>query len=231
MGSSTLRESLSSAERIVRVCTLYMDLDAPLDLAHAPKIRGYIGNRFKDMPILHHHFGDLGYLYSYPLVQYKVIGGRPIILGIDAGADAVRYIERELDELVLGRVYQIREKKLKDTSERLGPCKESRVYEFLTPWLALNEENYRMYLQSRKKATLLNRILRGNVLSLCKGLSHRVGTRLKTAVFVRRSTATYKGIPMIAFTGRFILNYEIPQLLGLGKGVSQGFGTVTCVEV
>ncbi|MGC8937249.1 MAG: CRISPR-associated endonuclease Cas6, partial [Candidatus Methanomethylicaceae archaeon] len=190
----------------MRVCTLSMELDGPLDLSHAPKIRGYIGNRFRDLPILHHHVGSLGYLYSYPLVQYKVVGGRVLIVGVDAGADAVRYIEPELDRLVLERIYAVREKKIEEKKWRLGPCCESKVYEFLTPWLALNEKNYRMYLESQQKAKILRDILRGNVLSLCKGLSHRVGVRLRTATFLKRTKVTYKGIPMIAFTGKFLLN-------------------------
>jgi hypothetical protein len=36
----------------------------------------------------------------------------------------------------------------------------------------------------------------------------------------------YKGVSLIGFTGEFRVNFRIPDLFGLGKGVSQGFEVV-----
>ncbi len=36
----------------------------------------------------------------------------------------------------------------------------------------------------------------------------------------------YKGTEILGFTGRFKVNFKIPDFFGLGKGVSQGGGTV-----
>ena len=33
----------------------------------AAKLRGYIGNTFKEYPILHNHYNESKLLYSYPL--------------------------------------------------------------------------------------------------------------------------------------------------------------------
>lgn len=35
---------------------------------------------------------------------------------------------------------------------------------------------------------------------------------------------------MIGFTGEFLVNFDIPDLLGLGKSVSRGFGAVRCID-
>jgi hypothetical protein len=37
---------------------------------------------------------------------------------------------------------------------------------------------------------------------------------------------TLKGQTMVGFVGSFTLNLQIPDLLGLGKSVSRGFGTI-----
>ncbi|MEM3849342.1 MAG: CRISPR-associated endonuclease Cas6 [Zestosphaera sp.] len=210
----------------VRTCVLSLILDSEIEQSYASKLRGYVGSRFRDFQILHNHIGDLGYVYSYPLVQYKVISGHPIIIGVGAGAEAVKIVAEELDSVLMGgRRYKILSKKIEDEEHRLGPLDGSAVYEFLSPWLALNKENYGRYSGREPKGRILRRVLIGNVLSLCKGLSHQVRTRLRGAVFVKEVRVEYKGVPMIGFTGRFIINYELPPLLGLGKGVSQGFGT------
>jgi hypothetical protein len=39
-----------------------------------------------------------------------------------------------------------------------------------------------------------------------------------------------KGTPFIGFLGLFMVNFTIPDYLGLGKSVSRGFGTVKRVE-
>jgi CRISPR/Cas system CSM-associated protein Csm3 (group 7 of RAMP superfamily) len=35
---------------------------------------------------------------------------------------------------------------------------------------------------------------------------------------------------MIGFTGEFLVNFDIPDLLGLGKSVSRGYGAVRCID-
>jgi len=67
------------------------------------KLRGFIGNGFKEYPILHHHIEEVGYLYTYPRVQYKILEGTPIILGIEEGAAVLKKISDGITELQLGK--------------------------------------------------------------------------------------------------------------------------------
>jgi len=48
----------------------------------------------------------------------------------------------------------------------------------------------------------------------------------ETLGFEEPAKVLSKGVPMVGFTGAFSVNFEIPNLLGLGKSVSRGFGTV-----
>ena len=49
-------------------------------------LRGYFGNKFRDKSIFHHHLDDAGLIYLYPRIQYKIIEGVPLIIGLSEGA-------------------------------------------------------------------------------------------------------------------------------------------------
>ncbi|MBI5253829.1 MAG: hypothetical protein HY930_05470 [Euryarchaeota archaeon] len=51
----------------MKLKTLYLVLKIDkLVREDASKLRGYIGNKFPEYPILHHHIKEVGYLYTYP---------------------------------------------------------------------------------------------------------------------------------------------------------------------
>jgi hypothetical protein len=196
----------------------------------ASKLRGYIGSKFKEYPLLHHHIRELGYLYTYPRVQYKVIGGTASILGIEEGAKILREISSDLNELVLGNSeYKINQKALFEQEVELGLARGNRHYKFLTPWLALNPKNYKKYREIKnweEKKEMLNNILIGNILSMCKCLGIVVDKQLNAHTHIDPKKVEFKSIQAIGFTGEFKINFKIPDYFGLGKGVSQGFGVV-----
>ena len=196
----------------------------------ASKLRGYIANRFKQYPILHHHIEEAGYLYTYPRVQYKIIEGTAIILGIEGGAEVLKKISDEIEELELGKsVYKVDSIQMNLMNAEFGPCRENHHYKFVTHWLALNPANYERYKEIKdwkEKKEFLNGILVGNVLSMCKSLDYVVTSKLYVHSRLDDEQVEFKGIPIIGFTGEFRVNFKIPDFFGLGKGVSQGFGVV-----
>jgi len=108
-------------------------------------------------------------------------------------------------------------------------------YRFLTPWLALNEENYTRYkpLVPAKQKNLLRRILVGNVLSMSKGLGYVVTQEIKVSkldIYPVKTPVRLKGVEMTGFNGTFSVNFEMPDYIGLGKSVSRGFGTIRRME-
>lgn len=199
----------------------------------ANKLRGYIGSLFPEHLILHHHLEGTQYLYTYPKVQYKVISGTPAILGIDEGAEVVKKISSDLDTLVLGKnFYRVEQKVLYEQDCWVGPD-NYRQYIFLTPWIGLNSKNYKLFRGSsdwREKKLLLNRTLVGNILSMCKGLGVIVNRRLVVNSHLRPERVVFKGLEVSGFSGKFRVNFLIPDFFGLGKGVSQGNGTIKEVQ-
>jgi len=196
----------------------------------ASKLRGYIANRFKDYPILHHHIEEASYLYTYPRIQYKQIEGTAIVVGIEEGVDVLKKISDDLTELELGKSrYKVHSVQMTQMNAEFGPCGENNHYKFLTHWLALNPANYERYKgisDWREKKEFLNGILVGNLLSMCKSLDLVVDRKLYVHSRLDDEQVEYKGIQVIGFTGEFRVNFRIPDFFGLGKGVSQGFGVV-----
>ena len=205
-------------------------LKTDLKLTASPtKVRGYMGNAFSEYPILHNHYANDKFLYSYPYVQYKVINGDIVIVGIDEGADLIKKIAPELNELKMDREYKITEKLIHEKEVDIKPSSEEKHYKFLTPWLGLNQNNYQRYMNSeswKDKKEILNKVLVGNLLSMSKGLGIIVNKRLYAKTHFEEKIVEYKGVKMNAFTGEFKVHYDIPDYFGLGKGVSQGFGCV-----
>jgi hypothetical protein len=100
---------------------------------------------------------------------------------------------------------------------------------FISPWLALNNHNYQRFLSTstKLKKGFLEKILTGNILSASKGLDYTVEARIKPSIiYTRQINTKLKGIPLVAFRGAFEVNFDLPELFGIGKSVSRGFGAV-----
>ncbi len=212
--------------------TLYLD-NIALRTSDAAKLRGYIGNLFQEHDLLHNHDASTGKLiYRYPLVQFKVIDGRPYLVAVtDKAVKIFAEIFINLNELKIGdRLIPIHEKNIIVENIKIGITENPVKYKFLTPWLALNQQNHEKYksLPDSEQDKMLDEIIVGNILSLAKGLGYWIekDVKISAAARLRETSVRLKGEPMIGFMGTFEANFVIPDLLGLGKSVSRGFGSV-----
>ncbi len=213
---------------MVDTAVLILNTDRPVK-EPVTKLRGFIGDQFPDYSLLHHHVED-GYLYTYPKVQYKIIEGTPLMIGIDEGAKVLKEISSDIKKLELGNsVYRISSRQINEQEAEVVPQRVMHNYRFLTPWFALNEKNYSTFTKMkdlREKKLFLNNILVGNLLSMCKGLGIIVNTRLHVHSRLNEERIEFKGISFTGFTGEFTVNFRIPDFFGIGKNASHGFGTV-----
>lgn len=198
------------------------------------KFRGYIGREFQEYPILHNHYGEGKFLYSYPQVQYQVIDGQATILGIEEGAEILKEIYPKIKELRLGdSYYKVEEHLIVDKEYDVNTTNKELQYKFVSPWLALNTQNFQKYNKTtdwKERKVMLNKILVGNILSMSKGLGIIVNRRIHVKSNLKHCSTEYKAVKMLGFTGEFRVNFKIPDFMGFGKGVSQGFGTVVQIN-
>lgn len=203
-----------------------------LSTRYAAKIRGYFGNKYKEIELMHNH-KDKGFIFKYPKVQYKVIDDKPVICGINEGAKLAAKLGIVDDEILMdNELIDVSQKEIIKKTVEFGTAEDYIEYKFLTPWIALNQKNISMYkeLNNIKKEEFLNRILIGNILSMAKGLDYTVEDKIHVWLNVKEINIKLKGISMKGFVGSFKTNFKIPNYLGLGKSVSRGFGAVKSLD-
>jgi len=214
---------------ILKILRLTLHSDAPMR-GDAARLRGFFATTFNEYALLHQHVTDR-LIYKYPLIQYKMLDGNPLVLGINEGADVLKEIYDKFNEIKLGESkYSIMERGITVKSEEFGCTEEIHSYSFATPWLALSQDNYPKYLNAgrEEKKDLLRRILVGNLLSASKGLGYVAKEHIRLEVGqMRDEICLLKGMKVTGIRGEFTATFAFPQFMGLGKSVSRGFGAVT----
>ncbi len=216
-------------------CILKLKFDSPLGIkVKAKDLRGAVANFYPEERLLHQHHKDGTFDYFHPLVQYKVINNECLLVGCKEGAELLTGLDLVLKKILLGgQIYTILTKEIEFYNISIGVIDSLKQYQFLTPWLALNEKNYDKYQRLGswvKRKELLEKILVGNILSMSKSLGYTVPSPIKVDIKKLKEVPTsLKGVPMLGFLGTFSVNFEIPDYWGIGKSVSRGFGTINRV--
>jgi len=199
----------------------------------AAKLRGYFGDYFREhSPLLHNHYDDGRSVYRYPLVQYKVRAGIPTLVGIQEGAHLMAELFFKIKQLrIEGREYPVMERDIAFKVQEIGVGQHLTDYTFETLWMALNQKNYAEYsdMEVEERRAFLGRILTGNMLSFFKGVGLFLPpeARIMTVLRLEAEKSTlFKEQKMVAFKGAFTTNAILPDLIGLGKSVSRGFGSI-----
>ena len=200
--------------------------DISLRPADAVRLRGAVAGAAPEADALHNHAGD-GFLYRYPMVQYKVLSGHPAVLAAEEGIDPLLAAILPLRQMTLGQqTWDAAHLEIVRQRETIGDADRLLYYRFATPWLALNQENYRRWQEADEKSrlVLLQRVLAGNILSMAKAFAVTIEGFLSPELDLAPTEVFYKGEQMLAFSGRFAVAARLPEAFGLGKGAARGFG-------
>lgn len=196
-----------------------------------PKLRGFFSNKFPQNTEFHNHLPGGKFSYKFPQIQYRIINQHPVLIGINDGIDILKKVFFDLDEIIISnRKYTLNEKEIILTEKEFGIANEFIDYHFISPWMALNEDNYAKYTRIDKieQQKLLKRILTGNIISMAKGLKYTIPDDfvIKVEGYFKPKLVNFKNRKMLCFTGNFMTNFNIPDHLGLGKQSARGFGVV-----
>ena len=212
---------------------LKVQFAADIDGWEIPAFRGAVIKKTGEQHItFHNHINDKEVIYRYPVIQYKRIGRNPALICVDFGVDEVHHFfnNRNLDIEISGRKLSLGVKNLQMNQFNLQVWEKTFTMH-ISQWLALNQENHAKYMATTdelSRLALLESILKGNILSFAKGIGwdidREISLRIDTIEKVR--PVTFKEQKVLAFDVTFRTNVFLPDYLGLGKGVSLGFGTV-----
>jgi len=203
-----------------------------LQTRSAHKLRGYFGTLFQEhSTLLHNHFETGELRYRYPLVQYKVLNEIPTLVAIEEGSQLLTSLFLQIKELHIDNIIiPVNSKSMKSEHVDIGFTEELIEYRFETLWMGLNQTNYQKYsvADDAVKQQMLRAVLIGNILSFYKSIDLHLEEheRLHLKIDVIEKTTKFKDRNMLAFDGRFIVNAQLPEHIGLGKAVSRGFGSI-----
>ena len=217
--------------------TLTIQFDTPMRLGEVPYFRGAVLAQLCGADVLFHNHGKSGLRYSYPLVQYKSIGGRAAIFCIGEGTRVIGgFFAKSQQDIYIGREWREFHIEEVKSDEADFAFSETPIYYTITGWAPLNEENYWAWKKAdglAEKLPLLERILRGNIRSMLKGVDIFTEKRI-TAVIDGISNVheqSYKGVPLAVMDAEFHTNIILPGNIGLGRHASIGYGLVNRKEL
>ncbi|WP_440949935.1 CRISPR-associated endonuclease Cas6 [Methanosphaerula subterraneus] len=164
-------------------------------------------------------------IHQYPVVQYRVVDGVPTVIGINEGAAVLA----DLGETIVagGATYPVQGRDASVREEAFGIAEEMLSYEFVTPWIALNQEQARTFYTLKGKDRrdgFVQKILVKQIGSLARAVGYTIPGPVTVASNLHFQKSRLDGAGVILFTGTFSVNFVIPDLLGLGRSVPAGFG-------
>jgi len=188
------------------------------------KLRGYLGNLYKDEDLFHNHADDGKSIYRMPLIQYKVIDGNLTITAYEKGVETVADKFLKISELIIdNNKYSNFETQFHVQNEEFFVDEILHKYIFESIWLPVNQKNYLSFINSKLD---FNKILQNHILANFKGLGVTVDKKIMVNGDFKEKSVFINNIEHFGFTGNFVTNVLMPDFIGIGQKKSIGFGTV-----
>jgi hypothetical protein len=213
---------------ILRMYTLTLEPEHPLRFS-ADELRLYLNQKMAEYTSLHRE-NTAGYIYRYPVVQVKLVKSALMVTGISQGADCLYYLIRNQTKLGSGEnICRITSSDKKIQEEPLGVTDTVVMYEFVTPWLALNQQNAKKFYDLNGKLqrdAFMQNLLTAQLTTLAKSLDYAITVPVRCEAKVRFRRDRIGRDNVMVFLGKFRTNFHIPDYLGIGLSISQGYGTI-----
>jgi len=164
----------------------------------------------------------------YPLIQYKVIRGAPLIVAVAEGCELLWEVFDKLGEINEVSPWKITEKRVIEKKVEIGIVDERIRYRFLTPWLTVQESEIGTDIKNnhQERNSALATILESNFLAIARNFSLPLDKNLGISLNTKEEYIVQKDTKIAGFFGSFYINFQLPQFLGIGKSVTRGFGTL-----
>jgi len=220
-------------ETMTQIKTLTIRFNLPLHHSELPLFRGAIIAAVPSGNLLFHNHDGTTLRYAYPLIQYKLMGGKAAIVCIGEGVQAMAELLADGDFTInIGnRKTELKIESISsgETDVRQSP---SPLLYHLRGWLPLNETNHALFQSTESmvgRLHLLEQILTGNILSLLKGLGIFIDFHLQTVItdYSAVRPVNYKHVCLTSMDLCFKTNILLPEYVGLGKHSSIGAGLLT----
>ncbi len=212
---------------------LHVVFNTRIEAYEIPAFRAAIVEKVgADHIFFHNHLGDNKFIYKYPLIQYMRVGRKPSILCLEQGVDEIYHFfnNKDWNLTMAGRELNMKLSSLNMKEYTLRVTSDKLNYR-ISNWLALNHENYAAFntMDSlAEKISRLEAILTANILTFGEGVEWDIAEpfEVKLKSLSAPKLLGFKGVKLTGFDAEFSANIFLPNYLGLGKGVSHGFGSI-----
>jgi hypothetical protein len=193
-----------------------------------------IENTGRQSDLFHNHKTNTAVIYRYPLIQYKVIDQKPAIICINAGTDDIHYLleNQEFFFDIKGKVdkYEVEELVLKNVI--IQTWQDSFRYN-IHNYMPFNQENYAVFqkLGSMKhQLQFIQELLYKHISIILEELEEAGNSSIPLNIEIEQVKSDryieYKGVHHMTYCLNIKTNVSLPNYIGIGKGVSVGFGIV-----
>ena len=194
------------------------------------QVKGVFMKQFSNEKVVPFLNGKLRNKYLYPRVQVKILNEQIYIVGIKEGINPVLSLIDNFNSFNFGNItINIEKYDIEKNKDQFNTTEKLLRYKFITPWIALNKSTggkYR-FLTDQEKPLFLNQLLGKNLLFIAKELGFDIKNKIFTKVSINNlipEKIDENGWG--AFTGEFKTNFLLPSYIGLGNGITRGFGTL-----
>lgn len=194
------------------------------------QVKGVFMRQYPDESIIPMLDGSYRDRFLYPRVQVKILNEQIYIIGVHEGVDPVLSLAEKFEIFDFGNItFEAQDYDIENVEEQFVPSSRLVRYRFITPWVALNQMTggkYR-FLTNQDKPSFLNRLLGQNIIFL----ANEVGVTLEDNIFTKVKVSSLFPRPVDenkwgAFMGEFKTNFVLPNYIGVGNGITRGFGTI-----
>ena len=213
---------------LLKLFALTLEPADPIQFS-SPELRSHFAGILGEYMDLHKSNAD-GFIHRYPAIQCKQVKNRLVIIGISQGAVLLEQVSQGKEEILVGKnTCTILERDASVRQEAFGISGIMHTYEFLTPYLALNQQNAKKFYELKDKPErdkFMHKILAGNLAILAKSLDYKPQVPITCEEKLKFRIDWIERENVIVFLGKFRTNCRIPDYFGIGQSISQGFGTV-----
>ena len=193
------------------------------------QVKGSIMKNYPKSEIVPMLNGSYRKKYLYPRVQVKILNEKIYFLGIAEGVSAVRSLINNFKSLDFGNItFKIKDIII-DENGLFEQTNHINKYKFITPWVALNRTNIKKFSKTStsQKRKFLCELLTRNLVFLTSEFKIDVDEKILTDIELEdKSLSSFNDNRDVGFEGSFLTNFLLPDFIGLGNGITRGYGSI-----
>ncbi len=194
------------------------------------QVKGVFMRHHSDESIIPMLDGSYRDRFLYPRVQVKILNEQIYLIGVNEGVEPVIALTEKINSLDFGNItIDIDNFEIEEFNQQFIPSPGLISYRFITPWVALNHMTGGKYkkLSNIDKQSFLNKLLGQNIVFLANEVGINLEDNIYTKVKVENlSPKSIDDNKWGAFKGEFKTNFILPNYIGIGNGITRGYGTL-----